>query len=454
VREALGLLLLNAGYAATGAAVLAGVGLVRSGRSLVLHLGLALVVGWALVGSAAATLLALGLGATVLETAVVAAVIIAAGVALARRVTPRPASFVGAAPGWQTWLAVAGASVLLLVLAALLRRASYAQPVIWDSWAFWLPKAESIFYFDGIDTGPGGFLAMANPDYPVFAPATEALTYRIMGGVDNGVLAVQHWVLAAAFFAGVAVVLGRRVPAWVLWPGLAMAAVMPGFDRYIASSLGDEPLALQLALAGVCGAIWLTNRETAFGALAGVFLVAATLTKNEGFLDALLLALLLAAATRFRRWVAPVAIAAACVVAVLPWKLWLRSQDVPVNPAYDPGDLLRPGYLAGRLDRLSTALLDVPPYFFDWDAWLLTLPLAIALGLALLRRRPGLSLLVIGSVAVVIAGNLTVYWVSTLPVSWYIRTSADRTSFAPVLLCAVLIPLLAAEALATTRRVE
>jgi hypothetical protein len=237
------------------------------------------------------------------------------------------------------------------------------------------------------------------------------------------------------------------VPAWVVWPALAMLLAMPSFTHLLGSSLGDEPLSMAVALAVVAAALWLLDDDPRLAAICGVFAVAATLLKNEGLLYALLIAVLLALAARGRRFVVPGALAAVSVAAIVPWKLWLRANHIPHNPAYDPHDVVRPSYLGDHISRLGTALREMPQYFFAWDAWLLALPLALVLALVLVKRRRDLTAFVVGIVAVAFAGNLVVYWVSTFPIHWYISTSADRTSASLAVLCAAVIPLLAAEAM-------
>ena len=446
-----GIVLLDLVYLAVGAAVLAGMGVARTLRAQLLHAGLALVTGWALVGTAASMLLTAGLAASVWQILLVAATFVTTALLLARRIPSRPARLLGSAAGFQTWAAVAGAAVLVVYLEALFWLSRFAQPSAWDAWSFWLPKAKSIVYFGGLDTSGGGFTSFANSDYPPFAPAVESLAFRFAGEVRTDVLPVQHWILAVGFFGALAVLLARRVPQWLLWPSLALLALMPGFTRLVGSSLADEPLSMLVALAGVCAALWLLDDDARVVGLAGLFLVAATLLKNEGLLYALLIAMLLALVARGRRLIVPAALAAASVLAIVPWKLWLSANDIPANAAYDPADLLRPRYLADRSDRLWTALADVPGYFVSWDAWLVALPLALVLAVAVVRVRPRLTAFVVGTVAIGLAGNLAVYWVSREPIGWYISTTADRTSATLAVFCAAVVPLLAAEALRPRR---
>ncbi len=389
-----GIVVLDAIYLAVGAATLFGLGIARTARALALHAGLALLVGWAVLGTVASLLLIAGLAAAVWQIVLAAALLTAAAPALGRRIDARPARLVGDASGWQTW-----------------------------------------------------FTSFANSDYPPFAPAVESLAFRFAGEVRTDVLPMQHWILAVGFFGALAVLLARRVPPWILWPSLALLALMPSFTRLVGSSLADEPLSMAVALAGVCGALWLLEDDPRLAAVAGVFLVAATLLKNEGLLYAVLLAVLLGVLARRRRVRVPLALLAAVVLAIVPWKLWLSANDIAGTKSYDPADLLRPGYLADRSDRLWTALNDVPAYFLSWDAWLVAVPLALALAFALLRRRPELGAFVLGAVGIAFGGNLVVYWVSREPIHWYITTTADRTSATAAVLSAAFVPLLAAESL-------
>ena len=50
-------------------------------------------------------------------------------------------------------LAAGGIAVLLVYLEAVFRRSRLATPAAYDAWSFWLPKAESLVYFHGLDTG-------------------------------------------------------------------------------------------------------------------------------------------------------------------------------------------------------------------------------------------------------------------------------------------------------------
>lgn len=442
-----GLIALDALLLAVGMAVLYGLGLVRSRWSALRFVGLALFAGWALIGIGGSLAAVWGAALAAWEIVVISAAIAAGAVVLSRRV---PAARLGRSlreRGWAAWVAAAGAAVLLVYLEALFRRGKLQVSTAWDAQAFWIPKAAAIVFQGGIKGGAVGWPGFANPDYPPLAPVQDAIAFRFMGRVAPAGLPLQHWVIAVAFLGAVAGLLAGRVRPLLLWPGLALLALMPSFGDLVGSSLGDEPLALLLALAGVCGALWLLDRDARYLVVCGICTSAAAITKVEGLPGALLVALLLLAATRFRPWRQLLPLVAVPVFVDLPWRHWLSVHHISSNSAFPYSKLLDPGYLSGRAGRLGTALVDLPGYLFSLDRWLLAVPVALLLAALLVRRRSDLALLVFGTAVLAFLGNAAIYWISPLPLDWYIQTSAPRVVSSTVLFCAAVAPLLLSEAL-------
>jgi hypothetical protein len=444
-----GLAVLDALFLLAGFGLLYGLGLVRSGRDAVRHLGLALVAGWAAVGIAESVALVIGAPIARRPVAAIAVAIAGAGLLLGRRVARRRLRVVGE-QGAASLVAVAGAAVVFVQLAALLRRSlGDGAPLQWDAWAFWLPKAKSLVDFGGLDTGVGGFTSFANPGYPPFVPALEATAFAFMGSTKAVPLLLQHWVVAVAFFWALASLLAVRVRPAILWPCLALLALLPTLGELIGSSLGDEPLVLLIGLGGACSALWLLEHDARYAALAGLFLAAAALAKNEGLLIALVVAattLAAEAARRPRRLLVPALVLAAPVAAVLPWRLWLRANDLPVSQDYRLSDVLHPSLLADHVDRLTYAADRLPAYVFAPHRWLLAVPLMLAAAALAAPRRPSLSLLALVSVASVPLALLLVWWIGNPPIDWYVATTADRGPASAVVLAGVFLPLLLAEA--------
>ena len=445
----LGLAVLDAFLLGAGLGVLSGLGLVRDGRDALRHTALALLVGWAAVG--VAECFALILGAPVNRWVVGAlAVAIGAGGAIGGRRVPGYRLPRSDESGPASWLAVAGAAVVFVQLAALLRRAlGDAAPTQWDAWAFWLAKARAIADFGGLDTALGGFTSFANPGYPPLVPALDASAFAFMGNTNAAPLALQHWAIAAAFFGALASLLSVRVRPAILWPCLALLALLPTFTSLIGSSLGDEPLILLLGVGGACSALWLLERDARYAALAGLFFAAAALAKNEGLPIALVMALALlgaALARRPRRLLAPGLVLLAPIAALVPWKIWLRVKDVSVSPDYRLSDLLHPGLLVDRFDRLSYGAHKLPPYLFSPGRWLLAVPLMLVAVFLVARARPALAVLALAPVVAIPLGLLLVWWIGYPPVDFYVATTADRVPATAVVLAAVFLPLLLAEA--------
>jgi hypothetical protein len=134
------------------------------------------------------------------------------------------------------------------------------------------------------------------------------------------------------------------------------------------------------------------------------------------------------------------------IVALVPWKLWLRVNDVHVSPDYRLSELLHPALLDDRLTRLSYGASHLPSHIFDPGHWLLAVPLMLVAVVLVAPRRPALAVLALAPVVAVPLGLLVIYWIGYPPVDWYVATTADRVVASAVVLAAVFLPLLLAEA--------
>jgi len=443
-RAYIGLAFLDALYLFAGLGLLAGFGLVRSAGAGLRLAGVAFTAGWAATGVVCTLVLVAGGSVGVWQVTVVC-LLLAAGGAAAARMTPAVAERAPLRPVRAWPLALLAGAVVVLYLEELGRRALQAGATYHtDAWGFWLPKAKTIASFGGLDTGPGGFTSFFHPDYPPLVPALDAVAFRFIGGLHASVLPLQEWIVSVAFVAAVAGLLARRVPAAVLWPCLALVVLSPAFGRWIGVSLADLPLALLFALSGIAVAIWLAEGGGGYVALAATLLAAGALTKAEGSSLALALALVatLASVRRLRaRWPGLLALFGLPVLALLPWRRWLTAHDVRLSGDYHFGDLLDPGYLGDRTDRLHAAVTELPAFLVGGDDWLIVLPLALAAAVLVARRAPALALLMIGTPLLVLTGLVAAYWISVVPVEHYIDTSAERTVLSPILFLAVLLPL-------------
>jgi hypothetical protein len=447
-RDYLGLAAVDILFAATGLAALLGLGFVGSARAAVRSAGLAFTVGWALYGIAAT--LALSAGASLARPVALLLCVAVAGAALAaRRALPaqRLPAIRPPAPG-RTWVGRVFLGLLVGYLGVLCVRSVPGQAdTNWDAWAFWLPKAKSIYYFGGLDNGPGGFTHFANRDYPPLGPALDATSFHAMGATVAAPLQFQHWLQVAAFFAAIAVLLGRRVRPELLWPSLAALALMPRFGYYVGSSLADETLAMLTALAGVCAALWLLERRPGDAVLFTAFATAATLLKNEGLVYGLALASVVAAvAVRRGERRTALALVGIPVLALVPWKAWLVSHGLPASSQYYNLSDLAPGHLGDASGRLGTSVTHLGWYLVSPNRWLLVVPLALAAAALGARKRPELALLTGGFVALSMAALVVIYWIGSIPIDFWLLTSGERVVMSIVVCCGALLPLLVTEA--------
>ena len=451
MREVLGLVALDGVLLGVGLAWAYGLGLVRRRADALRLLGLAFLLGWAATGVGVTFLLEAGLAVTVWQALLLAAVMVAAGLFLSNVGLQQTV----ATSEWRRWERAVGwifaAGVVVFVGHALRRAWVQGGTETWDAWAFWLPRAESLVRFDGIDLSAGGFALFAHPYYPPLVPGMDAVAFRFMGTTDAAQLPLQDWLLYASFLAAVAGLLARRISPAVLWPALLAAAAMPSLTNLVGSALADLPLALLFALAGLSAALWLDEGGTAHLAAAAVLLAAAAVTKSDGFPLALLLVAVLTLAAlvaRRPRWWLATALAVPPLFSAVPWKLWIGAHELPPPGDYRARDLLDPGHLAARTDRLDPIVDQLPGYLLDPDRWLLAVPLMVAAALVAARAT---SVLALGVVAVGMLGLTFLYWGGSVEIDFWLESSAGRTVSSLTVFAAAIVPLLLGEALRDRR---
>jgi hypothetical protein len=439
-----------------GEALLYGLGFVRSPRQALRWAGLAFIVGWCALGSVIVYSLVLGLSLAVWGSLALGAGLIVAALTLGHVVPAAADRTEERREHGVTYIVSAGAVACLVGYLALLglHAALTTSPTAWDAWAFWLPRAKAIFFFHGLQPHlPGGFGSFAHPDYPPLVPAFDATVFNFAGSAAVLALPFQDWLLAAAFVTGAAALLRHRVRAAVLWPSLCLLVLTPEFGASIGDGHADAQLARLVGLAAVCGGLWVLERDGRLVALSSILLVGAVLTKREGVALGLLLVLVLTVAARVeggRGWWHAFVLVPVLIVAALPWQIWLHVEHVRYASDYSLRALLHPDFLSHRLGRLGIALEHLPQIALSFDHWLLVVPLALLLALLAARTRSSLAVLVLGVILLGYIGLACVYWIGTLPIHWYIRTSASRVVASLVVVAGALTPLLVAELLRTT----
>ena len=438
--------MLLAGFLIAGEALLYCLGIVGSGRQGLAAAGMAVFSGWAVTALCLSLGLLAGVGPTLSSAAVVWFLLLVAAVLVARRGHRRGRYLTAVRETNRTGRLCAAVGFVALVgyLLALFVRSWEPTGVLHpDVWNQWLPKAKILYFFGGLDSGPGGFTSQYNPDYPPLDAASEALGFHALGAANVLDLARLHWALVASFLFGVAAILTPRVRPAILWPSLCLLALSPAFGVLVGSSLADEPLAMLVAMGGLAGAVWLLEESAAYVVLAGLFLAAATATKNEGLMLALIVVISLAATRTGRRHPRALVALAGVILAVHgAWRLWLARHAVPRNPFYNLSDALHPSFLASRLDRLHYALGQLVDQLVTPSRWLLIVPASLILALLIARRSPSLAMFTTSVVVLDTLGFASIYWLSRVDLHVYVDNTVDRLPAFIAVFCGAVLPLL------------
>jgi hypothetical protein len=379
-----GLLALNAWLTAVGVAELFALRGWTSWSELGRLSGLAYMLGVATNGVVWVWELTFGLDmaiATILGTgAVIAGFALFVGyVAVGRRLPPRPQ---------LRWPRVGLPTAACLVLAgiyfeALFRAGRLAGLQEFDGWAFWVPKAKAIFYYGGLDTQ--FFRDLPGPSYPPLVPGLQAAAFHFMGGADVVTVHLEFWFLLLGFTAAFVGVMAGRVAWFILWPPILLALATPHVVTYALQAEADFALDELIALAGLMVGLWLIDRNGWYLAAATAFLSAGMLTKREGYAFTLCIVLAaIGASWRTARTTWPLLFGAAFIAfcTTIPWRVFLAVRDLP------QGGPEAGGFgLFSHFDRAWPSFRLTASVLFDYDIWLVVIPVALLATAAALAAR-------------------------------------------------------------------
>jgi hypothetical protein len=425
-----GLLLVNGLWLAAGIGITSAAGWWR-GRGVLGALGISYLCGVAAYGVIAQTLYVCGVAMTRLEIVVVCA-ILTAGCLLRGPAPPRRFPTLG----------IAG--IVVCAVLALLAVDAWFQPLwAYDSWTFWTPKAHALAALNGLDARWFAQPQLVSRDYPLLLPSIEAAGFRFTG-YETGLLDLQSWFFVAALLLVFAEVVVPRGPRWS-WAIPVLVVISPSLADQLASAEADIPLAALFTAAVACAWVWHLERARGALMLFAVLGAGTAATKAEGLPFVIVLTVVVAAAEVRRRPRAAAALvaagAAALVVAVVPWRLWVNAHHIPQQESFSR--VTDASFLAGQVDRLPLAAGYVVSRLFDPHAWILLVPLLVALTvIAAVRFRRPEALLVGALVLLCLASLLLAYWTSPFEIHYHLHTSARRVITAPILAWAFLVPLL------------
>lgn len=457
IRIDLGLIAENLIVLGVGWAFLFAIGLASARRADAVFLGLSYLTGWALLGSLLSFTLMLGVPFEVVTVVVVAGAAIAACL-VARRLRgsaerpQKPRVKEGTLASAASWLG--GAIVVIASVAALITAAKSEWDPNVDLLSAWLPRAHLIYLVHQLDAS--NWSSFLDPWYPPLAPTMYATTFAFAGGFHPSLLSIQQAFLGVAFILSVPAVLGRVAPRWITFPSLALLITAPWFWWRLTSLLPDQTLAYMLAAAALTSLLWLHERRGAWLALAVVFLAATTLVKLEGLPFAAILAgvVVAAAFVVYRRSAWPVLVLLVGPMAIVPWRLWLASNQVAAtNPQLNGSHALSPAFLFHRIHRLTYAvryMLDAP-----WSGDYRTaaiIVIAIAVAVVTVRRIPAITITVAVWLTLSFFALASSYWTAGIDLQFYVATSASRVGGTLIVAAATTIPLLLGLALKPSRQ--
>jgi hypothetical protein len=460
IRAIGGLVVFNFCILGTGAGVLWGLRGWRWWTDFVRLAGVAYMLGVASLTVLLTLELVLGIPVT-LATIVLSCILLVGSGLVAGRVRGHSSPALRP-PGWHfpglslfAALFVAGIVVYLEGLFRVGRLSSIVGD--WDSWAFWVPKAQTIYWSGRLEPEflsllPGG------ASYPPGLPALHAGAFHAMGSADTVTLHLQYWFYAAGFVAAVAGLLARRVHQAILFPILLLALIAPSLVERTTMAYGDIPLAYLVALAALLVVLWVEEQRIWQLAAATVLLSGAMLTKREGILFAICVLLAGFVASWKERhlvWKRLVAAGLVSFALSLPWRIWFTAHGLP-------SDAPDAGYLGAfdHLDRVWPSFKLVVTTLFDADLWPVLPALAIA-AIVLAALGGAWRVSVYGAVftaAVVVTTTWAIWSNITLQFTQYDATNPIvRVTSTPILAFAALTPLLLERAWSGTnvgRRVQ
>jgi hypothetical protein len=313
----------------------------------------------------------------------------------------------------------------------------------------WTMKARAIVLLDGLDTRvfAGEAYAYSHRDYPLLVPALEAIDFRFMGRMSTRVVDVQFWLLFVGFLGATAQLLRARVQPLLLWPALLLLGVAPSLAIQLEWSIADFPLALFFALAAICGWRYVESGERPHLVLLALFAGAAWATKREGlaFVVILFLLLFIFAAVRRRPLLPLTAALGVSLVAVVPWLVWVKANDV--EPRELPlGKAIDPSYLFDRTERLAPAIRQLAWETVKPSWWLVLFPLALLAGVLALRTRSGrgMAVFLFALLGLMYASMLWAYWGDVPEIQQHVEHTARRVVTSALVTAGVFLPLLTA----------
>jgi hypothetical protein len=403
------------------------------------RIGPALLAGFALAAALLPPLVYAGVAPAPVVLVALTAVVLASGVILQRR--RREGLPEASGHG------LAGAAIVGVLLVPLALRAAFEPLTKFDAYANWSLKAKLLYGHGGLVTGGldhralSDLYAASHREYPIGLPAIEAFDFHAIGSADVQMIHLQFVVVLAAFMATAWALLRPRADAALLVGALCLLVAAPSLNTQVLAAYADVPLACLWVAAALGIGLWLWDGRRDLLVLGCLFAAGALAVKQEGIvLDTALFAVaaaLLVVARETGR-LRPLAIGAVAVAATgVPWQAYVRAHgfhDADIAPSLSRS--------ARQLDQVPAIVHQLGAQLV-WLKWPAIVPVAAVVALVLaIRRRDGLALAYLLLLAAAMAVLGSVYLNARVDVPALLERSAERVVVAPVLLSAVVLPVL------------
>jgi hypothetical protein len=427
-------------YSALGAGVMVHLQIAPTGADLVRRGLLAPAIGLTCAGILVATAATLGL---IIGPWVLAGIAGVAAVTAAARVRRLPAPEPPPRAGLVVW------AVVGLVVGWIGWRLVTTPLASFDGSMMWAYKIQALFEF-GTPANPAFVPAIAphvHPEYPLLYPELQATAVRLAGTMDEPLLRLHAFALHVLLALAAYGLLRDRVRRALA--GAAVAAV--AFPSFVIGNVGDlyvdAILGWLVALAVLAAARWVEEDRPWLLVVATIFAAGAMLTKNEGLLGVVALAVGLAVATwRSGRWRPLAAAGVIVVLAYLPWRIY-RSIHGLGDADFDLANLAHPAFVSHRSGRVPGILVTIAErVVLGWPV--VTAAALLALWFVVADRRVSLARLTVAWGLTLITGLTASYLLTVLVPGARLTANVERTILQLVFASA----LLAAYGLGTAAR--
>jgi hypothetical protein len=342
------------------------------------------------------------------------------------------------------WIAAVVAAVGLVYL-AVGGWAVSRLPTVLDDARIWSLRGLTLTYYHHLqplifqNQGQSG----GHPVYPLLQPALEAIVSQSMGSPQLRLFHTELWLLLGAVIWTAAYLLARRRPdgaGWAAWSvALALLALTPAVVVNISMGYANITASALLASGVLALGLWVEGRETGHLGMAALFFAAAANGKDEDLLATVLVVVAVAvivlselrhaeARDWFRTRGLPLLGAVAFVaVMVLPWRVWTVAHHLTEGGEPSLPHALTPAFLSGRSHQFTLSATAMLTQTLGEYGWLAAVFLVACLACLVTKTQRPVAALYLLTFLLLVAAMLWLYTTTSIPLSFLIPTSMNRT---------------------------